>query len=350
MPSSISCVPEAGDAARDEITQRAGRPRQGDDIPGEEDTVKILITGGAGFIGSNIADAYVRSGHEVLVIDDLSSGKKENVPPAARFVLCDIGSDTAEEAVRTFRPEVVNHHAAQINVRTSVTDPLFDARTNILATIRLLEACRKNGVRKFLFASSGGAGYGEQESFPADEMHPIRPMSPYGASKMAAELYMNFYRAQYGLDFTALRYGNVYGPRQDPHGEAGVVAIFCERLLKGQRAVVNGDGEQTRDYVYVGDVVRANVAALERGGGRSINIGTGIETTVNTIFRTLRDLSERGQEEIHGPPMPGEQRRSCLENLLALTELGWYPETSLEEGLARTLSFFREKVRNTGTW
>jgi len=312
--------------------------------------VKILLTGGAGFIGSNIADAYVSAGHEVLVIDDLSSGKRENVPPPARFVLCDIGSDTAEEAIRTFRPEVVNHHAAQINVRASVADPMFDAQVNILGTIRLLEACRRNEVRKFIFASSGGAGYGEQESFPADESHPIRPVSPYGAAKIAAELYMNFYRAQYGMDYTALRYSNVYGPRQDPHGEAGVVAIFCERLLKEQAVVVNGDGEQTRDYVYVGDVVRANVAALTRGGGRPVNIGTGIETNVNTIFRTLRELSGSSREEIHGPPMPGEQRRSCLENLLALTELGWYPEVSLEEGLARTLSFFREKIRISGTW
>jgi UDP-glucose 4-epimerase len=312
--------------------------------------VKILLTGGAGFIGSNIADGYLEAGHEILVIDDLSSGKKENVPAAARFVLCDINSETAAEAIRTFRPEVVNHHAAQINVRASVADPMFDAQVNILGTIRLLEACRQNGVRKILFASSGGAGYGEQETFPADENHPTRPVSPYGAAKIAAELYLNFYRAQYGLDYTALRYGNVYGPRQDPHGEAGVVAIFCERFLKGQTAIVNGDGEQTRDYVYVGDAVRANIAALERGVGCSINIATGIETNVNTIFRTLRDLSGSSQEEIHGPPMPGEQRRSCLENLLALEELGWYPEISLEEGLARTLSFFREKIRISGTW
>ncbi len=312
--------------------------------------MNILITGGAGFIGSNIADAYVEAGHDVLIIDDLSSGKKENAPSAARFVLCDIDSETAVEAIRTFRPEVVNHHAAQINVRASVADPRFDAQVNILGTIRLLEACRQNGVRKVLFASSGGAGYGEQVRFPADENHPTWPVSPYGAAKIAAELYLNFYRVQYGLDYTSLRYSNVYGPRQDPHGEAGVVAIFCERLLKGQTAIVNGDGEQTRDYVYVGDVVRANIAALEKGGGRSINVGTGIETSVNTIFRTLRDLSGSSQEEIHGPAMPGEQRRSCLENLLALEELGWYPEISLEEGLARTLSFFREKIRSSGSW
>ena len=311
---------------------------------------RILITGGAGFIGSHVADAFVALGHEVMVIDNLSSGKKENVPAAARFVLCDVTSDTAVEAVRTFRPEILNHHAAQVNVRASVADPQFDAQVNILGSLRLLEAARQNGVRKFLFASSGGAGYGEQERFPAEESHPIRPVSPYGAAKMSVELYLHFYRVQYGLEYTALRYANVYGPRQDPHGEAGVVAIFAERLLRGQTAIVNGDGEQTRDFVYVGDVVRANVAALERGEGLSVNIGTGVEMSVNTVFRTLRDLAGSRQEEIHGPEMAGEQRRSCLENRLASYELGWYPETSLEEGLARTLDFFREKIRKTGTW
>lgn len=312
--------------------------------------MRILITGGAGFIGSHIADACVALGHEVMVIDNLSSGKKENVPPQARFVLCDVTSDTAVEAIRTFRPEILDHHAAQISVRASVADPQFDAQVNILGSIRLLEAARQSGVRKVLFASSGGAGYGEQERFPAEETHPIRPVSPYGAAKMSVELYLNYYRAQYGLDYTALRYSNVYGPRQDPHGEAGVVAIFAERLLRGQTAIVNGDGEQTRDFVYVGDVVRANLAALDRGEGLSVNIGTGVETSINTVFRNLRDLAGSRQEEIHGPDMPGEQRRSCLENRMASYELGWYPETSLEEGLARTLDFFREKIRKTGTW
>lgn len=311
--------------------------------------MRILVTGGAGFIGSHVADACVAAGHEVMVLDNLSSGRKENVPPAARFVLCDVSSDTAEEAVRTFRPEVVSHHAAQIDVRTSVADPLFDARVNILGTLHLLEACRKHGVRKFLFASSGGAGYGEQETFPADESHPVRPVSPYGAAKMAAELYLHYYRAQHGLAWTSLRYGNVYGPRQDPHGEAGVVAIFSERLLRGQTAIIYGDGEQTRDYVYVADVVRANLLALERGDGTALNIGTGIETSVNTLFRALRSLAGSEQKEIHAPAKPGEQRRSCLENRMASYELGWYPETSLDEGLARTLSYFREKTRNSGS-
>lgn len=312
--------------------------------------MRVLVTGGAGFIGSHVSQAYVDAGHDVLVLDNLSSGRKENVPEGARFVFGDVGSDTAVEAVRTFRPEVVNHHAAQISVRKSVEDPVFDARENILGTLNLLEASRRNGVRKVIFASSGGAGYGEQEYFPADEAHPLRPVSPYGAAKVAVELYLHFYRLQYGLDYTALRYSNVYGPRQDPHGEAGVVAIFCTRLLRGQTAVINGDGEQTRDYVYVGDVVRANVEALTRGNGMGINIGTGSETDVNTLFARLRDLAGSRQEEIHGPAMAGEQRRSVIENRLAYDELGWYPNVSLDDGLALTLAYFREKVKTSGSW
>jgi UDP-glucose 4-epimerase len=311
--------------------------------------MRILVTGGAGFIGSHVAQSYVDAGHEVLVLDNLSSGKKENVPAGARFVFGDIGSDTAAEAVRTFRPEVLNHHAAQINVRKSVEDPLFDARENILGTLNLLEAARRNSVRKVIFSSSGGAGYGEQEYFPADERHPMRPVSPYGVAKVAVENYLHYYRGQYGLEYTSLRYANVYGPRQDPHGEAGVVAIFCTRLLRGQAAIINGDGEQTRDYVYVGDLVRANLEALDRGDGLGINIGTSQETDVNTLFRRLRDLSGSRQEEIHGPAMPGEQRRSVIENRLAYDELGWYPNVSLDEGLEFTLAYFRDKVKSSGS-
>ena len=310
--------------------------------------MKILVTGGAGFIGSHVAQAYVDAGHEVLVLDNLSSGKEENVPAGARFVFGDVGSDTAVEAIRTFRPDVVNHHAAQISVRKSVEDPLFDARENILGALNVLEASRRNGVRKVVFASSGGAGYGEQEYFPADESHPMRPVSPYGVAKVAVENYLSFYRAQYGLEYTALRYANVYGPRQDPHGEAGVVAIFCTRLLRGQAAIINGDGEQTRDYVYVGDLTRANVEALARGDGLGINIGTAQETDVNTLFRRLKELSGSRQEEIHGPAQPGEQRRSVIENRLAYDELGWYPNVSLDDGLAFTLAYFRDKVIASG--
>lgn len=312
--------------------------------------MRIIVTGGAGFIGSHVADAYIDSGHEVLVLDNLSTGKQENVPARAKFVLGDICSDVGEEAIRSFKPEVLNHHAAQMDVRRSVADPIFDAQVNILGLLRLLEASRKNGVRKVVFASSGGAGYGEQDYFPADEKHPVRPVSPYGVAKMATEMYLNYYRAQYGLEYTALRYANVYGPRQNSHGEAGVVAIFTLRLLQKQLAVINGDGLQTRDYVHVGDIVKANLAALERGNGMGINIGTGVETDVNSIFRKLKELTGSGQQEIHGDAAAGEQRRSVLENRMAFEELGWYPEISLEEGLSDTVAFFREKNQKPDQW
>jgi len=306
--------------------------------------MRIMVTGGAGFIASHVAQAYVEAGHEVLVLDNLSSGKKENVPEGARFVFGDAGSETASEAIRTFRPEVLCHHAAQINVRRSVADPVFDAKENIVSTLVLLEAAREHGVRKVIFSSSGGAGYGEQEYFPADEKHPLKPVSPYGVAKVSVELYLQYYRVQFGLEYTALRYSNVYGPRQDPHGEAGVVAIFCERLLTGQAALINGDGLQTRDYVYVGDVVRANLAALARGDGFSVNIGTGIETDVKTLARLLLEATGGRSEVRHGPVKPGEQRRSVVDCRRATAELGWRPEVSLADGLGRTVEFFRTRA------
>lgn len=313
--------------------------------------MKILVTGGAGFIGSHVVRTFLDAGHEVLIVDDLSSGKQENVPEGVRLVLADIRSETAVEAVRTFKPEVFCHHAAQIDVRRSVADPLYDTEVNVLGTIRLLMACRDAGVRKVLFASSGGAGYGEPDGYARpDEDHPLRPVSPYGAAKMSIDLYLRVFREQYGLDYTSLRYANVYGPRQNPHGEAGVVAIFLDRLLTGKTAVINGDGCQTRDYVYAGDIARANLLALEKGGGLAINIGTGVETDVNTLFRLLQELTGNGQREVHGPPSAGEQRRSVLENRLASEALGWYPSVSLAEGLANTVAFFRDRLSRTSGW
>src|ERR687886_2801971 len=253
--------------------------------------MKVLLTGGAGFIGSHVADCLLARGHDVAVVDDLSTGKKENVPKGAIFYERDI-RDGCAEIFEEFRPEALSHQAAQMDVRRSVREPDFDAQVNVLATIRLLEGCVHYGVEKVVFASTGGAVYGEQHEFPAPEDHPQYPVSPYGVSKLAGERYLYFYQAQYGLPYVALRYANVYGPKQDPHGEAGVVAIFCGNLAAGRASTINGSGEQTRDYVYVEDVARANVLALEGDAPPgAYNIGTGIETSVNQLYESLREIS-----------------------------------------------------------
>ena len=246
--------------------------------------MRILVTGGAGFIGSHVVDAYVQAGHDVLVVDNLSTGKRENLPVQARFVEADIQDPAVRQLIVLEKIEIVSHHAAQMDVRRSVADPLYDARVNILGMLNVLEGAREAHVKKFIFASSGGAIYGEQEAFPAAEEHPTAPISPYGVSKRAGEHYLYFYRVEYGLPSIALRYANIYGPRQDPHGEAGVVAIFTQRLLAGEQPVINGDGKQTRDYVFVGDVAQANLAALQVDYDGPLNIGTGSETTVNQLF------------------------------------------------------------------
>ena len=306
--------------------------------------MKILVTGGAGFIGSHVVDAYVAAGHDVLVVDDLSSGKRENLNPKARFHQLDIVDPKMIELIRDERPAVLNLHAAQMDVRRSVADPLFDARVNILGAINLLEGARKANVRRVLFVSSGGAVYGEQGQFPAPEAHPTNPVSPYGVSKRAGELYAFFYQAEYQLPFIALRYANVYGPRQDPHGEAGVVAIFSGKMLRGEPVMVNGDGKQTRDYVYVGDVARANVLALENTCTGPVNIGTGVETDVNTLARLILDATGGRSEVRHGPTKAGEQRRSVVDARRAAEVLGWRPEVSLADGLGRTVEWFRQRT------
>jgi UDP-glucose 4-epimerase len=306
--------------------------------------VKVLITGGAGFIGSTIADAYVAAGHEVVVVDNLYSGKRENVPARARFHDVDIVSPAADEIVAAERPDVISHHAAQMDVRLSVASPAFDAEVNIVGTIRLLEAAVKNGVRKVIFASSGGAAYGEQERFPAREGDRTNPVSPYGVSKRAGEHYLFYYHAVHGLPYLALRYANVYGPRQDPHGEAGVVAIFCEKLLRGEAPRINGDGKQTRDYVFVEDLVRANVAALDSAHVGPVNVGTGRETDVVTLAAKLAALSGMPHVPQHAPAKAGEQRRSVIDPSLAKQALGWEPRVALDEGLARTYEWFRQRL------
>jgi UDP-glucose 4-epimerase len=305
--------------------------------------MKVLVTGGAGFIGSHVVDAYVTAGYEVIVVDNLCTGKRENLNPRARFVELDINDAATAELVRAERPDVLNHHAAQMDVRRSVADPLFDARTNVLGTIALLEAARVAGVGKVLFVSSGGAVYGEQETFPAPETHPTWPVSPYGVSKRSGELYCHFYQAEYGLPFVAFRYANVYGPRQDPHGEAGVVAIFSGRMLRGEPVTVNGDGKQTRDYVFVGDVARMSLLALERDATGPVNIGTAVETDVNRLAETMLDVSGSRSEVRHGPAKAGEQRRSVVDIRRAAEVFGWTPEVSLRDGLARTVEFFRAR-------
>jgi UDP-glucose 4-epimerase len=306
--------------------------------------MKILVTGGAGFIGSHVVDAYLAAGHEVVVLDDLSSGKRENLNPRVRFVEAGILDPATADLIRTGRFDVVNHHAAQIDVRRSVADPLFDARVNILGTIAVLDAARQAGVGRFVFVSSGGAVYGEQEAFPAPETHPTWPVSPYGVSKRAGELYAHFFQAQYGMPFVALRYANVYGPRQDPHGEAGVVAIFALRMLRGEPVTVNGDGAQTRDYVFVGDVARMSVLAAAHEASGPVNVGTGIETDVNTLAAMLRAATGSRAPITHGPAKAGEQRRSVVDARRAAAVYGWRPDVTLADGLARTVEFFRARV------
>lgn len=307
--------------------------------------MKILITGGAGFIGSHVADQYIAEGHQVAVVDNLATGKLENVNPAARLYRMNIEDPAMEEIFSREKPEVVNHHAAQVDVRKSVSDPVFDARTNILGTLHLLEKAVQYRVRRFIFASSGGAIYGDPPAgvAAAREEDPLRPMSPYGAAKAAAELYLFTYWVTHGLPYVALRYGNVYGPRQDPLGEAGVVAIFTQKLFRGEQPVINGDGLQTRDYVYVGDVARANLLALKTDVSGPFNIGTGVETDVNKLFRHLTQLTGKPVPQVHGPAKPGEQRRSVLDWSRSLRELGWRPQVSLEEGLRKTVEFFKSQ-------
>jgi UDP-glucose 4-epimerase len=304
---------------------------------------KILVTGGAGFIGSTVADRFVGAGWDVAVLDDLSSGKRENVPAAARFYPCDVRSTAAAEAVMQERPDVLCHHAAQIDVRRSMADPRYDVDVNLGGLVNLLSAAARAGVKHVLFASSGGAAYGETDRIPTPEDEPTRPVSVYGASKAASELFLGVWRAAHGITFSALRYGNVYGPRQDPHGEAGVVAIFAGRLLAGEPCTINGDGTQTRDYVFVGDVARANLLAAERRHDGALNVGTGVETDVNRLYRVLADAAGVAAAPRHGPGKPGEQRRSCIDPSAAGPALGWRPEVGIEDGLRRTLEWFRAR-------
>ena len=304
--------------------------------------MKILVTGGAGFIGSWVTDVYIEAGHEVLVLDNLSSGIRENVPENAEFIEGDITDrKVVDKVISAFQPDIVNHHAAQIDVRKSVEDPMFDAGVNIIGSLNLLESCVANSVSKFIFASTGGAIYGEPRVIPADETTPPMPISPYGTSKYAVEKYLEYYKQIHSLDYAALRYANVYGPRQNPHGEAGVIAIFCSRILSSRDCLVFGDGKQTRDYVYAGDVARANVLALTAPVG-SYNIGTEIETSVNGLIDELKAASGEDFNVKYMDPRPGEVQSISLDVKLAGKVLGWMPETALNEGIKNTWLWFKQ--------
>ncbi|GAC1304817.1 MAG: SDR family oxidoreductase [Vulcanimicrobiaceae bacterium] len=308
--------------------------------------MRILITGGAGFIGSHLADAYVAAGHDVCIVDSLwahGGGRRDNISARASFLHLDIRDASLERVFRDFRPEVVNHHAAQHSVAISARDPQLDAAVNVMGLINVLDNCVKAGVKKFVLASSG-ATFGEPARLPIDEATPQRPESPYAITKMAAEHYLRFYKAQHGLDFTALRYGNVYGPRQDPNGEAGVISIFIARFLARQSVKIMWDGEQTRDYVYVGDVARANVRALTRGSGTAYCIGTGIRTSVNALHRTLAEITGFDAPIERLGRRAGDLRDAQFDASLAARELDWLPETSLVDGMRTTVAYFQERL------
>jgi len=309
---------------------------------------KTLITGGAGFIGSHAADVMAEHGLEVVVVDDLSSGKKENVNPAARFYKVDICSPKLSEVFEKEKPDLVNHLAAQISVADSVRNPVHDAMINVVGSVNLLQNCVKYGVKKVIFSSSGGTVYGATEHLPATEGLPFSAMSPYGVTKICMEYYLPYYKAEHGLNYTVLRYSNVYGPRQDPLGEAGVVAIFVQAMLEGRTPTINGDGRYIRDYVYAGDVARANYLAIEKGECDCFNIGTGIETDVNQLYDLIAAVTGFGNKPLYGPARPGDLRRNSLNAGKAERILGWRPGVSLKEGLEKTVAYFKDHQKRPG--
>jgi UDP-glucose 4-epimerase len=344
-------VPHAARRARDEGQRKRNEVRAvhvvgiATDAFGARSSMRIIVTGGAGFIGSHIVDAYLAAGHEVVVLDSLwaqGGGRRENVPSGVSFLHIDIRDPGIERVFRDFAPEVVNHHAAQHSVAISVRDPQLDAHVNVLGLLNVLENSVRAGVKKVIFASSG-ATYGEPERLPVDETTPQNPDSPYGITKMVAERYLRFYRREHGLDFTSLRYGNVYGPRQDASGEAGVVAIFLNRFIAEQGVKIFWDGEQTRDYVYVEDIADLNVMALERGGGGCYAIGTNIRTSVNEIYRAIAEISGFEAPIERLPKRPGDVRDAQIDASLAHLDLGWAPATTLRDGMRKTYEFFRER-------
>jgi UDP-glucose 4-epimerase len=306
--------------------------------------INILVTGGAGFIASHVVDRFVGAGHRVVVVDNLSTGRKENLNPRAKFYKADIRGKEIRRIIRDHKIQVISHHAAQIDLRYSVASPVCDAEINILGSINLCEAAVGTGVRTIIFSSTGGAIYGEIAGRMADESHPLNPLSPYGIAKLSVEKYLYFYKHVYGIDHVILRYANVYGPRQNSRGEAGVVAIFTGAMLGGRSPVINGTGRQTRDYCYVGDIADANLLALRCKGSDIFNVGTGIETDVNAVWRHLKRLTGYRGKTVRGPAKEGEQMRSVLNCAKLRKTAGWKPKTDLESGLAQTVEWFRASV------
>jgi UDP-glucose 4-epimerase len=304
--------------------------------------MKVLVTGGAGFIGSHVVDAFAAAGHQVVVVDDLSTGKRDNLNPKARFYQVDIRSPELAQVFIAEKPEIISHQAARANVRESMSKPMLYADVNVLGSLNLLENARTYGVKKIIYAGTGGATYGEPQYLPVDEEHPANPLDPYGASKHHVEHYLHLYWLNYKMAYTVLRYPNVYGPRQDPLGEAGVVAIFTGKMLKGEPCVINGTGEQERDFCYVGDVARANLLAIDHGESGIYNIGTGIGVNINTIAAELKKITGYKLDVAHGPAKLGEVFKVYLKADKARNGLGWQPTVGLSEGLARTVAWFRE--------
>ncbi len=303
--------------------------------------MKILITGGAGFIGSHLTDKLIEQGHKVVVIDNLSTGKEENLNKQARFYNFDIRDEKISNVFKQERPEVVFHYAAQVSVKRSIENPVRDADINITGTLNILENCKKFGVKKIIFASTGGAIYGETDTIPTSEKQVANPRSPYGFCKLAVENYLYCYFQNFNLPFVALRFSNVYGPKQNPNAEAGVIAIFFDRVFLGKDLIINGDGQQTRDYVFIKDAIKANLLALEKDKTGIFNIGTAQETSVNDIFQKINHITDKGLKSIYCSAQPGEERRSCLDFSKAQKELGWNPEYKLEQGLKETYQWYQ---------
>lgn len=306
--------------------------------------MRILVTGGAGFIGSHVATLLLENGHDVAIVDDLSTGHEENVPAGAKFYRCDICDDRLEAIFAEFRPEVVSHHAAQMSVRVSIQQPRHDAEVNVGGSVHLLECAVKAGTRKVIYASTGGAVYGEPRYLPCDEGHPVSPLCHYGISKHTVEHYLELYAHLYGLDYTALRYPNVYGPRQDPEGEAGVVAIFARRMLRDLPVSIYGDGQQERDFIAVSDVARATLAALDRGSREIINLGSATGCSVRTIFEHLAGITSYSRSAEYHPARLGEVYRIYLSGDRARELLGWSPRIPLREGLRETVDWVRQRL------